>query len=239
VVAFGAARVCRLPSHLTFLGGRARRVGTRSAADETPMTFRRLSIKRKLMLITMLTSSPALLLALAAFLVYDLAAARARMSRDLATEAEIIGRNCMVALAVHDEQCLEEILGALRDNRQTVAAAVYTRDGGLLAAYRRDSSDTSAIPRRPEAIGTRFAGTRLIVFHPIVPHGQTLGTLYVGADMRQWRARMIRDTGIVAVLMVGSAVIAFLLASRLQADISMPIVELEKIAALLQPEAGR
>ena len=40
------------------------------------MTFRSLSIKRKLMLITMLTSSLALLVASAGFLAYDLMAFR-------------------------------------------------------------------------------------------------------------------------------------------------------------------
>ena len=52
------------------------------------MTFRSLSIKRKLMLITMLTSSLALLLASLGFLAYDSMAARARMSHDAEPGAE-------------------------------------------------------------------------------------------------------------------------------------------------------
>ena len=67
------------------------------------MSFRTLSIKGKLMLITMLTSSVALLVASAGFLVYDLVAFRDRMSQDLMTEARIIGANSAAGLAFHDE----------------------------------------------------------------------------------------------------------------------------------------
>ena len=139
------------------------------------MTFRSLSIKRKLMLITMLTSSLALLLASLGFLVYDLMAARARMSHDLTTQAQIIGRNSMAALAFHDQRAVGEILSALRANDETVGAAVYTQDGDLFASYRRDGSAASVIPPHPEASGYRFTGDRLEVFHPMVLHGQTLG----------------------------------------------------------------
>ncbi len=180
------------------------------------------------MLITMLTSSLALLLASIGFLAYDLMAARARMSHDLTTQAQIIGRNSMAALAFHDQRAVGEILSALRANDETVGAAVYTLDGELFASYRRDGSGKSIIPSHPEASGYRFAGDRLEVFHPIVLHGQTLGTLYIGSDMRQWRARLSRYTGIVGILMVGSAFVAFLLSSRLQTVISGPILDLER-----------
>ena len=106
-----------------------------SHSDETmtPMNFRTLSIKGKLMLITMLTSSVALLVASAGFLVYDLVAFRDRMSQDLMTEARIIGANSAAGLAFHDERAVGEILAALKARDETVAAALYTPNGELFA----------------------------------------------------------------------------------------------------------
>ena len=53
------------------------------------MKFQNLSIKRKLMLITMLTSTMALVLFSASFLVYDLISFRHFLTEDLATQAQI------------------------------------------------------------------------------------------------------------------------------------------------------
>jgi hypothetical protein len=55
------------------------------------MILQNLSIKRKLTLITMLTSSLALILSSASFLIYDLVSFRHLLSQDLMTQAQIIG----------------------------------------------------------------------------------------------------------------------------------------------------
>ena len=101
------------------------------------MTFKDMSIKRKLMLITIVTSSLALLLASIGFVVYDLTAFRARMSQDLMTQAKIIGANSTAALAFRDDNAVREILSALRAKDEVEAAAIYTPDGRVFAVYRQ------------------------------------------------------------------------------------------------------
>ena len=66
------------------------------------------------------------------------------------------------------------------------------------------------------------------MFHPIVLHGQSLGTLFIQSGMQQWNARLERYSAIVAVLMLGSAVVALLVSSRLQRVISEPILDLQQ-----------
>jgi signal transduction histidine kinase/DNA-binding response OmpR family regulator len=192
------------------------------------MSFRNLSIKRKLMLVTMVTSSLALLLASAGFLLYDMTAFRARMSHDLITQAEILGTTSIGPLAFQDEKGASDILAALKAKDDTIAAALYTADGKLFANYRRADAPAHGLPSRPEASGFRFNEQQLEVFHTIRLQDETLGTLYIVSDMSQWHARFTRYTGIVAVLMLGSAIVAFLLSSRLQTVISEPILALER-----------
>ena len=127
----------------------------------TPMTFRTLSIKGKLMLVTMLTSSVALLVASAGFLVYDLVAFRDRMSQDLMTEARIIGANSAAGLAFHDERAATEILAALKARDETVSAALYTPNGELFASYLRDGD--ARLPPRSLGNGYQFENHRLEV----------------------------------------------------------------------------
>jgi signal transduction histidine kinase/CheY-like chemotaxis protein len=192
------------------------------------VTFRSLSINRKLMLITMVTSSLALLVTLAGFLLYDMVAFRARMSDDLTTQAEILGTNSIGPLAFQDETAVTDILAALKAKDDTVAAAIYTPEGQLFAHYRRSDAPNHPLPPRPESSGFRFDDDHLKVFHTIRLQGETLGTLYLVSDMSQWSARLTRYTGIVVLLMLGAAGIAFLLSSRLQTVISAPILALER-----------
>jgi signal transduction histidine kinase/DNA-binding response OmpR family regulator/methyl-accepting chemotaxis protein len=191
------------------------------------MTFKDMSIKRKLMLITIVTSSLALLLASIGFVVYDLTAFRARMSQDLVTQAKIIGANSTAALAFRDDNAVREILSALRAKDEVEAAAIYTPDGRVFADYRRDAQG-STIPPAPETPGYRFDEHSLRVFYRIVLHDQTLGTLYIESNMDERDARLRNYTAIVGILMLGSALVALLLSSRMQRVISEPILELER-----------
>jgi signal transduction histidine kinase/DNA-binding response OmpR family regulator len=192
------------------------------------MNIRNLSIKSKLMLITMLTSALALLLASAGFVAYDLLAFRRQMTEDLVTQAEVIGSNSTAALAFRDANTAREILAALRAKEGIVAAALYTSDNQLFTFYRRNGGTATALPVQPEPAGSRFDRNHLTVFHDIALQGETLGTLYIESDMQQWNERVSRYTGIVAVLMLGSALSALLVSSRLQRVISEPILGLEK-----------
>src|SRR5258708_39190232 len=94
------------------------------------MSLQDLSIRRKLILITMLTSSVALLLSSASFLIYDLISFRQLLTQDLTTQAEIIGYNSAAAMAFKDEPAATATLAALTVKGDIVAAA-------LLSAARR------------------------------------------------------------------------------------------------------
>jgi signal transduction histidine kinase/DNA-binding response OmpR family regulator len=191
------------------------------------MNFRDISLKRKLMLIVMLTSSLALLLASAGFLAYDATVFKARMSRDLLVQAEIVGANSAAALNQKDKKVSGDILLALREKEEIVAAAFYSPDGRLFTAYERDGMHGS-LPQHAEAPGIQSDNTAIKVFYRIAPRDQAVGTLYLESDMRPWRDRLVRYTGIVALLMCGAALVAFLVSTQLQRVISEPIVELEQ-----------
>src|SRR5437660_6340357 len=150
------------------------------------MKFQELSIKRKLILITMLTSSIALLLSSASFLIYDLISFRHLLTQDLATQAEIIGYNSAAAMAFKDEPAATATLAALTAKDDIVAAVLYSPDGKMFAHYfRNDKTLPAVLPSRSQEKGYRFEGRYLEVWHDVTPNGQHLGRFFLQSELPQ------------------------------------------------------
>src|ERR1700756_437287 len=192
------------------------------------MILQDLSIKRKLTLITMLTSSLALVLFSASFLIYDLVSFRHLLSQDLMTQAEIIGYNSAGAMEFKDEAAATATLAALTAKEDIVSAVLYKPDGKIFAHYFRvNASLPSYLPSHLQGSGYRFEDGYLEVFHDVTLNGEHLGTLFLQSDLRQWSQRARRYANILVVFVLVSGLFAFFVSSKLQGFISRPILHLE------------
>lgn len=192
------------------------------------MKFQELSIKRKLILMTMLTSSIALLLSSVSFLIYDLISFRNLLTHDLATQAQIIGYNSAAAMAFKDEPAATATLSALTAKGDIVSAALYSPNGQMFAHYFRDKKTLpNMVPICSAEKPYRFEGQYLEVCHDVALNGDRVGTLILQSDMRQWSMRARRYATICLVFALVSVFLAFLVSSKLQKVISGPIMHLE------------
>lgn len=192
------------------------------------MILQNLSIKRKLTLITMLTSSAALVLSALSFLIYDLVSFRHLLIQDLMTQAEIIGYNSAGAMEFKDVPAATATLSALTAKEDVVTAGLYGRDLKMFAHYSRNNTVIPALlPAHSLDKGYRFEGGYLQVFHDVALNGEHLGTLFLQSDMRQWSVRAKRYAVILFIFVLISGLFAFLVSSRLQRLISRPILHLE------------
>src|SRR5262245_19659585 len=198
--------------------------------------FRDLSIKRKLTMLMMLTSCAALLLACVSFMTYELVTMRQTMAQELKTLAGIIADNSTAALSFRDSKAAEETLGTLANNRQIVAAAIYGPDGAPFARYLRSGAREDAIPRAPQGEGYRFEAGHLILFGQVLMDQDRIGTVYLQSDLGLMVARIQRYLLIVLAVLGASAILALLLASRLQGVISEPILDLVEVTRLVASE---
>lgn len=199
--------------------------------------FRNLPIGRKLTLITMLISGVALLLACTAFAVFEQAAFRRGMARDFAIMADMFDDNVAPGLTFSDSAAMELTLRTLGADGRILAAGVYDKSGTLVAHYQRaDLKGVFAFPAAQRA-GQNFTPDRLDTFKDIPLAGETIGTVYIGADLAELHARVWRYTFMVGMLWVVCSVVALLLVSRLQKIVSQPIIDLAKTAAAVA--AGR
>ena len=81
-------------------------------------------IKRKLMLVILLTNGFVLLLMGSALITYELVTFRRSLATNMGVLADIIGANCTGASAFQDANSPQKILAALAAERQVTKAAI-------------------------------------------------------------------------------------------------------------------
>jgi signal transduction histidine kinase/ActR/RegA family two-component response regulator len=187
-----------------------------------------LPIRRKLMLIAMLTAGGALLMAGIALIFSEQVRSRREMAEDLTTLAEIIGQNCTAALEFDDPTDVTETLQALRPRTGIVGAAVYDEHGRLFAHYQRPGAP--GFPLRPEADGSNFRDGALEVFRTIRLQDEPIGTVYLRSNLDELFGRVRMQALAVGVIFLVSGLAALLLSSGLQRVVSRPIQDLAETA---------
>jgi len=192
------------------------------------MNLGNLSLKRKLTLMAMLTSSIALVLSSASFLIYDLVSFRKLLSQDLTTQAQIIAYNSAAAMAFKDEASAKVTLSALTAKDDVVAAVLYTTDGHMFAHYFRATGPSPLLPDHVQENGYRFDSNYINVFSDVTLSGERLGTLFLQSDMQRWNARTRRYASILGIFVLISGCLAWLVSSKLQILVSGPILHLEQ-----------
>ncbi len=195
--------------------------------------LRKQSIRRKLTWIVLLTTGVALLLACAAFLIYDLYTFKQSRLRDLETVADILGANSTAALAFNDPKAAADVLSALAAKKHVVAACVYRADGQVLATYTRGDAAKNFVSPRVGPDGSRFSFDEIVLFHKIALDGERVGTIFLKAELADLHERLYRSVLVVVLVLVGSLVLVYFLASKLQRTISEPIRELAWTAKMV------
>jgi signal transduction histidine kinase len=192
--------------------------------------FRDLSIRSKTMLIIMLASGVALTLACAGFLSYEIINHRRALVDNLSTLSGIISISSTAAVAFGDTVAVRETLAPLSAEQHVAAACAYTAEGDLLAYYVTPGLAAVFDPPPPGPDGHRFADGYLHMYRPIEMEKKRVGTLYLRADTRALRERLVRYGGIVGMILITSVLVAFVLSSWLQRLVSRPIMSLAQVA---------
>ncbi len=192
-------------------------------------SLRNIPIKRKLMVVILLTSGFAILLMGSALITYELVTFRSALTNNIEVLAQIIGSNSTAALAFDDRENANEILRALAAENQITAAAIYDRNGRLFASFPESITPTQ-LPPVPGPDGHRFNRFQFVMVQPIFQEGARLGTIYLQTDLGQMYRRLTVYGILLFVVGVCSFLGAMALSAALQHGISLPILELAKVA---------
>jgi signal transduction histidine kinase len=203
------------------------------------VSFRNATIKQKLLWISALASTTALLLAGGAFLAYHLVASRSAIVRSLSVQASTTGLNSVSALRFNDDRSAQDTLSALRADRNIITAAIYAADGTLFAAHAGQTGNKASIapsidPEQADAV--RFQGRTLHVHHGIAADGERLGSVHLTYSLDDLYADSVRYLGIGVLVLAVSVLAAVLFVSRIQRSFSEPIARLVAAAEAVSRE---
>lgn len=198
-------------------------------------SYRNLPLRQKLTLLSLVTTTVAMLLTGAGFVAHRLFTFKSELVGDAATAAEMIAYNSASALSFNDATSAEETLRALSSQDDILAACIYDKEGNVFATYPRTRSAASFGPPTREVV-ERFGVNRLEIFRPIRAGGEEIGTIYLLSDFREVRERMRQSAWIIGAVMVVAMLVAYFLASRLQRVISAPISDLATIVGRVATE---
>src|SRR5262245_52531533 len=113
--------------------------------------YRDLPIRRKLILLAMLSSGGALVLVCAAFIGYELNVLPDRIANELTTVGQMVASGSTAALSFQDSKAAQEILRTLGANQRIVSACVYDRSGRVFATYYRNAKPPEPCAANPAA----------------------------------------------------------------------------------------
>ncbi|HZH98973.1 MAG TPA: CHASE sensor domain-containing protein, partial [Fimbriimonadaceae bacterium] len=193
---------------------------------------RNISLRGKLVLISVVPSLFALALATYVFLAYDWHQAREHMVHDLRAEAEILGSNSAAALAFEDAAAARDLLSSLSPREDVLVAAVYTPDGKPLARYIKQGVRVY-VPPKSQSGKTYFEGNSLKLFQPIVHKGAKVGVVYMESSLQNLTERQQNYLLIMTLVAAAAALLVTFVAARLQRLISAPVLQLVQATQLI------
>ncbi|MEE8507803.1 MAG: EAL domain-containing protein [Myxococcota bacterium] len=188
--------------------------------------FRDTPIRQKIVVISLLSSGAALLLACASFLAYELGAYRNATLGKLTSVAGVIAANSSAALSFEDRISAEMTLSALDAEAMVVSACIYGANEELFATYGREGTNAGCHRRRADPSMLDPEGNTLAVALPIVEDAEEIGSIVILAEPIDLYARLARYAGIMGLVMLTSGLASLPLANRLQRFISDPILRL-------------
>lgn len=197
------------------------------------------SISGKLMRMTLLVGGVSLLLAYISFLIYDLYSLRQQLMSSMATEANIIGQNCVSALEFDDRQAAENTLSALRNSPQIRAAVIIRPDGAEFARYLRNPSTQFELNEHltlGETSQFWTKGRDILLGSRIRFQGGWVGSVYILAETSGVARSMERFGLISAGILLVCFAIALLSTATIRHLVSDPLTDLAQTAQIVTRE---
>ncbi len=192
--------------------------------------IQRLSLRNKLRTIILLTVVAVLLPACALLGFADIATTCDTMRDQLGILAGLIGQNSTAALSFGDTASAGETLRSLRSYPSMRAAYIFSSDDKLFASYRVADGSSPPVPASPGEERTFFEKGGLIAVRRVELAGQPIGSVWLESDLRQLWHRLAVTVPTVALVVLFSIFVAYLLASRLERLISEPVIHLVQTA---------
>ena len=192
--------------------------------------FRDSSIERKLTIVVFLTCVLGLSVAGVAFELFERARFRSSLATELTAYADTLGQNTAAAVIFNDHKTAQDLLSALRVERNVMAACLYDNQGRVFAEYRREGLRKAFELPPWQGGAVRFAPDALTVSRSFSLDAEKAGGIAIVSDFSQLHDKMMQFREVSAMILIVSILFIALLSSRLVRLMTEPILQLAMVA---------
>jgi PAS domain S-box-containing protein len=193
------------------------------------LTWRNLSIKEKLILISFITTGSALFLVGAIFIAGEIFAIHQSSVSYLSGMAKTISQNSIPALKSPDKKDVHKIFGALNSTLDITCAVLYDEKGNVISKFDRGTPCRVMPLPLPKGEMHHFGLTHMDLSLEI-KHGQeNLGTIQLVAYLGGSYSRVMSHMTTLFVIMGCSFLFGYILFSNLQNTVTRHIYELASL----------
>src|SRR5688572_18242896 len=151
-----------------------------------------------------------LLLTCSLFFVYEYSVFRDARIDELSSISRIISSNASAALAFHDAEAAQEILGALQRSPDITVASLYDERGVLFASF-PDSADKGSFPPVAGTKDFTFLNDGIEGFQPVMLGEKKIGTLFLRGNLDALYERLLVYAMLAVAILVFSSFVTYVL----------------------------
>lgn len=185
--------------------------------------FDRISIKRSLLLIALLSNGAGVILLSAVLGIGEWATYRERAATMLTTYAGVVAGNIVPALLFEDDKAAREVLGRLIVEPSIVHATLLDHNGEVVAWL---ATGRDAMLARPALNTHLFMDDQIVLAREVRHEGDLLGSLYLQSDLRGAHRELLGKLALIGGAMSLALAFSLFLFVRLQRTISEPLDDL-------------
>lgn len=191
--------------------------------------FKNFSIKFKLIIIQILTTTVILSIFVTFYIIDEIREVSSFSQTQYRSLASVVGYNCVPALHFLDNKTAGEIMLSLKTQSNILNAWIYDNKGKLFVTYSKDKGVPFEF-RFYEAQLIKTGQGSVVISQAIQDESELLGTLFLNID-ESYKWNIVKNSIFTAsFLMILGIIAAFLLSLRTQKTISKPILHLVEAA---------
>ena len=194
------------------------------------MRFKDQPIRRKLAIVTLGATVLALLLSCVGFALFERTSFRATTVSELTTLADTLGANAAASLTFSDKKTAGEILGALQAEHHILRARLLDDRGQIFAEYHRSDLTADLKEPQPQGEGAYFGPQSITLVREVSLNGEQAGSIVIVSDLGVFRTKLRQYVKVSLLVLLFSALIAYLVSTRVLRVVSAPIVQLADLA---------
>ena len=188
--------------------------------------LRNLSIQNKLISILLFSSISGLVTAALLLLVFEVSTFKLNLQNELSTMAELIGNRSTAALMFDDSGLARENLSSLAKLEIVQSACLYDKHGQVFTSYKVPGYQGTSCPDHYIGQTSYFDRTFLFIYNPIELDTETLGVLFIRANLENKILQKLQSMILLFVVLLVATVITFLLTAPLLRIITTPLNKL-------------